>query len=211
MKYYFPYGKPKLEHIQTAPNEEFRIEAYGEFNVYPQAQDLIRLNSPLIKTACHVLEDFINGDGWAQNGEEVLNGDGEQANDILNLVAMDFSRYDGFALWLGFDGVGAIAEIKHIPFEFVRFGLPDSNGKHKDVKVSNNWEQNPDVDKGNRIKPTRYNIFNPLTAAEETLSGGKGQVLYYTGVKDKYPLTTYDVINDTGRSDAEIIQLLKDF
>ena len=204
MRYFFPQRGQNLDRIQTPVDYQFDIEAYGEFNLYPQKQDNLRLASPLVKTACHVLEDFINGDGWQDNGEEILNGDGEQANDILNMVAMDFSRYNGFSLWLGFDGVGAITEIKHIPFEYVRFGKPDSMGKHKDVKVSINWEQNPDVDEGARIEPDSYPLFNPLTAAEETIVGGKGQVLYYTGVKDKYPLSTFDSINDTALTDSEI-------
>ena len=205
MKYFFPnYGKPLLERIKTAPDHEFKIEAYGEFNVYPQLQEQLRLASPLIKAATETLADFIDGNGFTENGDAVMSEDGEQANDLLNLVAKDFSQYDGFALWVGFNGSGKIEEVKHIPFEFVRFGMPDALGKHKDVKVSNNWEQNPDVDEGQRIKPKRFPLFNQLTAAEETVSGGSGQVLYYTGVKDKYPLSTFDSINDTGRSDKSI-------
>ena len=205
MKYFFgTFGQPQLERIRTAPDKEFLIEEYGAENLYPQRQEQVRLASPLIKAASETLADFIDGNGFELNGDQVMNEDGELADDILNLVAIDYSQYNGFALWLGFNGKGKIEEVKHIPFQFVRYGEADSLGKHKDVKVSNNWEQNPDVDEGQRIKPIKYKLFNQLTAAEETVSGGNGQVLYFTGVKDHYPLTTYDSINDTGVSDAQI-------
>jgi len=204
MKYYFGSRKQDLDRIQTPVDENLQIEAYGRWNLYPQEQDFLRLSSPLIKAACKTLEDFINGNGWEQNGEEVLNDEGELADDLLNLASMDYSRFDGFALWLGFDGTGSINEIKHIPFQYVRFSKPDALGKHTSVKVSNNWEAESDGYKAQPQNAVEYPLFNPLTAAEETISGGSGQVLYYTGVKDMYPLSTFDSINDTGITDSEV-------
>ena len=205
MKYFF--GKPfasQLERIKTAPDKEFEIENYGARNLYPQEQEQLRLASPLIKASSETLADFIDGNGFEFNGDEVVNEDGDHANDLLQLVAIDYSQYNGFAFWIGFNAGGTVDQFNHIPFEFVRLGIPDSEGKHHDVKVSNNWEQNPDVDENKRIEPITYPLFNPLTAAEETFNGGNGQVLYFTGRNDKYPLTTFDSINDTGKSDKEI-------
>ena len=201
MNYHLP---AKLERIETKVDVNLKIEAYGKFNLYPQKQDFLRLNSPLVKTACAVLEDFVNGSGWTTNGDQVLNDEGELADDLLNFAAMDFSRFNGFALWLGFDGTGSINEVKHIPFEYVRYGIPDAMGKHDVVRVSNNWEQESDSIKEQPTEARTYPLFNPLTAAEETLNGGEGQVLYFTGIKDKYPLSTFDSINDTAITDSEV-------
>ena len=117
MKYFFgnPFV-PQLERIKTAPDKEFNIEEYGLRNTYPQEQEQIRLGSPLIKAATETLTDFIDGNGFEFNGDAVLNEDGEQANDLLNLVAIDYAQFDGFALWLGFTAEGKIEEVKHIPF-----------------------------------------------------------------------------------------------
>ena len=204
MQYIFPYRKQDLSRIRTPIDHQFKIEAYGANNLYPQEQEYLRLGSPLVKTATNVLADFINGEGWEENGDEVLNEDGELANDLLDQTARDFSKYNGFALWLGFDGTGQITEIKNIPFDFVRFGEPDKFGKHSDVKVSNDWVQDPDVNGAKTIEPVTYPLYNPLTAQEETIKGGNGQVLYYTGTKDLYPLSTFDSINNTALTDAEI-------
>ena len=64
--------------------------------------------------------------------------------------------------------------------------------------------QDPDVNGAKTIEPVTYPLYNPLTAQEETIKGGNGQVLYYTGTKDLYPLSTFDSINNTALTDAEI-------
>ena len=64
---------------------------YGLNNTYPQSQEQLRLRSPMIKSSTEILEDFINGSGWENDGDKVLNVDGETSTDLLNLVSMDYT------------------------------------------------------------------------------------------------------------------------
>ena len=209
MEYLFP-SEPLDKRLKVSLDYNHKILFYGQDNLYPQRMEQLRLRSPLLVSSTHVLEDFINGSGWELNNNIVLNHNGETGRDVLNLSAKDFSRYGGFAFHLNFDGRGRITEIQHIPFEYCRLGLPDEFGNISTVVVSNNWEEDKDKlppSKNRSIYTEWFPIFNPLTAGEETVSipQPKGQVLYYAGVeKNKYPLTTYDAIKDTGSTDAAI-------
>ena len=203
----FP-SEPLDKRLKVSLDFNHKILEYGANNLYPQRMEQIRLRSPLLVSATQVLEDFMNGSGWELNNEIILNQANQTGRDLLNLVSMDFSRYHGFALHINFDGVGNIIEIQHIPFQYARLGIPDENGIVTTVVVSNNWEEDSDKQEGGGLTRTQwYPIFNASKAAEETITvpQPKGQVLYYTGQERwKYPLATYDAIQDTGRTDAAI-------
>lgn len=193
--------------LPTRLDSTYDILYYGVSNLYPQEHEQIRLASPLIKSASEILEDFINGSGWENDNEKVMNEDGETARDLLNLVAMDYSRYNGFAIHVEHNALGGITAMAHIPFEYVRLGLPDEKGKVRTVVVSNNWEKDPSkLPQRGVVLTTKYPIYNPLTAGSDLFFGdGRGQVLYFSGLeKNKYPLCTYDSITMTGESDEAI-------
>jgi len=181
---------------------------YGLNNMYPQEMEQLRLRSPLVKSSTEMLEDFINGSGWTENNEVILNDGGDSTKDVLNLIALDYAKYNGFALHINFNVLGDVTGISNIPFEYCRLGLPDALGKVRTIVVSNNWEKDPEglPQRGN-ILTRRYPIFNPMAAGNELLFGdGRGQVLYFTGLeKWKYPLTTFDAIINTAEAD-ELMQ-----
>lgn len=182
-----------------------KITRYDLDNLYPNRMEELMLRSPLVKSAVNVLADFINGDGFTENGDLVMTDQGLTANDLLALASLDYATFNGFSFHLGFDGLGNAVEVQSVQFPFVRYGEPDQLGKHHDVKVSNNWEgAHNKLPQGSMIEPLVFPLFNPLTAAEETIVGGNGQVLYFTGKPDQYPLATFDAIADTAQSDEEV-------
>lgn len=193
--------------LATRLDNTDKILFYGLNNLYPQVLEQVRLKSPLVKSATALLEDFINGSGWELNNELIVNEDGETARDLLNLVAMDYSRFNGFALHVDYDIVGRVVAVKHIPFEYCRLGLPDEDGVVRDIAVCNNWEEDPNKlpQRGLKIVK-RYPLYNPFSAPESMLRGDfEGQVLYFTGLeKYKYPLATFDAIYNTAESDDAI-------
>ena len=206
MKYLFP-SEPLDKRLKVSVDYQHKILFYGSDNLYPQRMEQVRLRSPLIKGACNILEDFINGAGWEYNNDIILNEQGQTARDILNLAARDFARSNGFALHCNLDGLGKITEVQHIPFEYVRLGMPDEFGIISTVVVSNNWEEDA-YKLPNGAKPIEdiIPIYNPLKAQADTvIPQPKGQVMYYTGVeRNKYPLATFDAIADTGATDFAI-------
>ena len=209
MDYLFP-SEPLDKRLKVSLDYNHKIQFYGLDNLYPQRMEQLRLRSPLLVSSTRILEDFINGDGWELNNDIKLNHRGETGRDVLNLASMDFSRYNGFAFHLNFDGTGRITTIQHIPFEYCRLGLPDEFGNVSTVVVSNNWEEDSEKlppSKTRAIYSVQFPIFNPLTAGEETITIPQpmGQVLYYGGLgKNKYPLVSFDAIRDTGATDAAI-------
>lgn len=202
---FFPARK-RLRRITKNIDERFKIVDYGFNNLYPQEMKQIMLRSPLVKASINVLADFINGDGFEKNDELPINDRGQNINDILNFASHDLSIFGGFALILSMNGLGTVQEIENLPFEFVRFGLPDELGRHTEVKVSNNWEKfSKELPQGSILQPLSFPLFNANTNPENAIRGN-AVVLYYTGPKnpDEYPLCTFDAITNTAESDTKI-------
>jgi hypothetical protein len=187
-------------------DENWKIVPYDLDNIYPQRMKELRNGSPYAKSCTNVIKDFLNGEGFTSNGDTVVNDYGQTWDDILDNICGDYSIYQGFSLHLNFNGLGNIIEVQHLPFEYVRFGMPDKDGAIKTVKVWDQWEYQGYYSErpNNTVKPKTYNLFNPLTAGAETLMGGRGQVLYFTPYMFCYPLATFDAVRDTVQTDAEI-------
>ena len=190
--------------LDTRLDSQHDILFYGIDNVYPQEQEQLRLRSPLIKSATELLEDFINGSGWELNESMLVNDQADTVTDVLNKIAQDYSRYDGFAIHVNYNGLGQVSSFEHIPFEYCRLGIPDEAGKVSTIVVSNNWECDSDkfVSRG-IINTITYPVFDPQKAIAQLIAGeGRGQILYFTGIeRNKYPLSTFDAIVANGESD----------
>jgi hypothetical protein len=198
-------GTPLTKRVAEDRDTYKKITRYGDDNLYPQRMKEVMLMSPLTKSAISLLADFYKGDGFTEN--PVVNRNGEKINDILRLVAKDFALYEGYALHLNSNGLGSVVEITHVPFEYVRLGLADQKGRIRSVEVSNNWElSNSDIlPQPTLEKTTKYEIFNPQTNAVEAITTAKGQMFYYTGKKNHYPLATVDAIIESAHSDYELM------
>jgi hypothetical protein len=179
------------------------IDAYDVDNLYPQRMHQIKLKSPLVSSAVKVLTDFINGDGF-ENGEDVINSDGMTVNDLLDLVTEDVAEFKGFAVMVDFNALGEAVEVQYLPFEFVRYGKPDVNGRHSHVYISNNWEKDTNVNNG-QINARKYQLFNPMSLDTDAVINGEGtQVMYFTGNPDSYPLCSFDAVADAAQTDGEL-------
>lgn len=191
------------DRLGTTTDTQYNILTYGVDNLYPQHGEQLRLSSSLVKASTEVLEDFLNGMGWSENGNIIINRFGDTYNDLLNMVSKDASRYSGaFAIHVNFDGKGVPVELQWLPFMYCRMEIPKGrDGRVTHLMVSDNWE-NTHVKR--ELKPKRYRIFNPLLAGEDAVKG-RSQVLYYTGVENgMYPLLTWDSIINTAQADRDI-------
>ena len=184
------------------------ITNYDLDNLYPQRMKELSFRSPITKQAIDIQKAFFNGEGFSQNGDVILNDSGMTADDLLNMITGDASLFSGFAKHFNFNGRGLITEANFVPFEFVRFGIPNNLGKHVDVKVSNNWEEADGVNvqgPGSALIQT-FPIFRQRDAQVQVLTGRGGQIMYWTGVPDMYPLASLDAVADSTQADAEIQQ-----
>jgi len=200
--------KPPVNRILKDQDLRHDITIYGDRNLYPQEMNLIMLRSPLVKRAVRILSDFIKGKGFDTNNEAIVNDRGQNINDILWNVSDDLAEYEGFSVMLSLNGLGTVESIEYIPFEFVRFGLPDPMGRHTDVKISNNWQEaSNELPQGSLLEAQSFPIYNPLLAQERAIAGASNQVLYFTGKNpDEYPLVSFDAITNAAESDASIQQ-----
>jgi len=196
-------AKPTFQRIATPRDTVDNIIMYGVDNLYPQMIESIFNLSPITKSAVNLMANFIRGDGF-ENDKEV-NDRGDTANDILWAISNDQALYNGYALHLNSSGLGSVKTVEHIPFEFVRLGLPDQKGRIRDVRVSNNWESsNEQALPSDKVNALRYLLFNDVDNGREALTSNRGMVLYSTPKRNQYPLSSIDPIIETAQSDNEL-------
>jgi hypothetical protein len=195
---------PTYARISTERDSTFNITNYGNDNLYPQMIEQVMLLSSTTKSAVNLMANFIRGDGF-ERGDEELNELGQTANDLLYSISNDQALYNGYALHLNSNGLGSVKTVEHIPFEYVRLGLADQKGRIREVRVSNNWENNNDAMLPRpETNATRYLLFNDKRNGEEAMTTGRGMVFYSTPKMNEYPLSTIDAIIETCQSDNEM-------
>jgi hypothetical protein len=202
------FDRPVLRNrVHQRVNHNHNIIDYGINNLYPQLMNELYKGSPLTKACIRVMADFINGEGFEKGGDKIVNQHGETWDDILHYVSYDLATFNGFALHFNYNALGQIIEIKYVPFEYCRLGMPNEQQEISKVLISNNWEEDSSKEKLYKgINPKAFTLFNPKLAAEEILTGRntRGQILYYTTKKHCYPLASFDAIRDSVQTDAEI-------
>lgn len=195
---------PETNRIPQDRDTAHRITTYGADNLYPQRMLQTLLLSPIAKSAVELTADFLRGDGF-ERGDMVLNEFGETANDILRLVAFDYAMYTGASYHLNSTGIGAVKEVRHIPFEFTRLGMANQKGQIKDCRVSNNWEQyDQTLPSPGELDDKRYLLFDQEQNGREALTTARGMVYYDTPQKVSYPLSSIDAIIETCQADHEL-------
>jgi len=176
------------------------IVRYGEDNLYPERVKTVALRSPLVKSAILLLADFFEGDGFEDEPEEVINDFGHNANDLLRLTALDLALYNGFAILVNFDGEGKKVSYYSLPFETVRYNKPNKSGRITKVSVCQDWREQ------NHNKEMKIEEYPLIMFGEDlnSINSPKGAVLYYTGLRQEYPLSKMDAVFDTAEANAEV-------
>ena len=196
-------AKSDFSRVPVGRDTVHRITVYGADNLYPDRMESIALLSPITKSAIKLRAGFIRGNGF-ENGEQVVNEQGETANDILRLISEDKAMFDGYALHLNSTGLSQVKEIQHVEFGFVRLGLADQKGRIRYVMVSNNWSGSSYKLPTNEISPVRYSLFDAEQNGREALTTAKGMILYSTPKKNQYPLASNDAIAEVCVTDHEL-------
>jgi hypothetical protein len=187
------------------------ITRYDTDNLYPQRVEQIAFRSPICDTSVKITADFLNGEGFSENPDFIVDAErGTTINELLWQASQDFSPFNGFGILLNFNMLGEIVQMTHTRFKYIRFGLPDRFGRHKDVKVNINWEQDPHLlPDGQKAKTFTFPIFDLKSLDEQIESSGsigkfKGQMLYFTGERDQYPKASYDSVLDSAQLSGDI-------
>lgn len=211
--------KSKIVGIKL-PSERFatRIEtsqeltAYDIDNCYPERVERVIRNSGTAVSCTDILHDYLLGEGFADESvnDIVVNKKGDTMLDILDWMADDISKFNGFSLKIEYNLLLEVSEIKNLDFKYCRMGIPDSAGYIHKILYHTNWERKRGKTRDYYQKPRFYDRFNPrervLKAQIERDKGIRnftGQVYYWTPRKQVYPYAPLDAVLEDCESDAE--------
>lgn len=115
---------------------------------------------------------------------------------LLRAILNDYSTFGGFALFVGYDGLGDIASLQYVPFETIRLCERGANGIFTQVVYSPDWSEHSTinkkrVDKSNRVKYWLFteNVETRLVRMAQPGYAG-GDILYYSNTLS-YPTEKY--------------------
>lgn len=200
--------KRSEKRFATVYNSSWKIQSYGDDNLYPQRMLDLVANSPTGSTCCERYRTFIEGNGMLSDdiAYYVCNGRGDSIDDIFRLIAHDVAYYGGFALHVNYNLKGQITEIQHIPFPNCRLAEEDDLGRVPFIKVHPDWEGRK-TRNGKTVQVSAKNIrafypFNPIqkvVLAQMGEDGGidqyRGQVLWVSlSGRNIYPSPIYDKV-----------------
>lgn len=191
------------------------VQSFDTDNLYPQRALEAMYRSYTLSGIIPKKAGFLNGEGFeqAELNDLVVHGEGLEAITMRELL--DNSAYaktwaKGFAWHINYNLNYTIASIKPIPFEYCRLGIPDDEGCVEKIAYSTNWER--DYGKEQRTREIEfYDKFNPdpLELAEEFaeygVDGYKGQIMYWTPERNKYPLCSFDSVFELAQTQSEIM------
>lgn len=201
-------AKKPQKRIDISYVSRFKMQAYGNDNLYPQNLRAITQSSGTAELCLARYTKFIEGYGFADENfsKLVANHRGETADDVLHNVAADLARFGGFAVHVNYNVFGEITTMAHVPYENCRLEEPDDAGHVAHIIVHPDWTGKATrMGKVLRVSEEtidRICVFDPrpeVVLSQMELAGGisqyKGQILWYsmTGA-GTYPTPIYDAV-----------------
>lgn len=188
-----------------------RIKLYGEENSYPQ--DLLNIISAS-RTASGCIakfRKFIGGAGFANSALNniIVNSedDGTDLYELHKQITDDFSKFNGFAIVVGYDGRLNEHSYKWIPFEHCRLEIDEEKNFTGRIAVHPDWTRQL----GKTFKNTDIEYFDPYTpdkakvreiVKKEGFGSFKGLVFYYSPGVYEYPASPVDPIRELMAAEA---------
>ena len=129
--------KRSEKRFATVYNSSWKIQSYGDDNLYPQRMADLIACSPTGSTCCERYRTFIEGNGMLSDdiAYYICNNMGDSLDDIFHMIAYDVAYFAGLALHVNYNLKGQITEIQHIPFKDCRLAEEDDRGRVPFIKV----------------------------------------------------------------------------
>ena len=154
---------------------------WGETNNYPDYIEDLYQNVSTLHSIIDGTTDYVCGDRIicnVINFETRINSKGETIEDLINWIAKDLVKYNGFALNIIKNKLGTIAEIYYLDFKRVR-----SNKEGTKLYYSTDWAGKS----WGRVKYVEYDSF----LSEEGQSKGSTIFYYKNDINRVYPTPMY--------------------
>ena len=201
-------AKKPAARIEVNYASRFKMQTYGDDNLYPQNIMAITSASGTAELCLNRYAKFIEGYGFANDAlaNYKIDRDGTTADMLLHDVASDLAKFSGFAIHVNYNVLCQVTELHFLPFEQCRLEEEDDNGNVAHILVHPDWRGRK-TKSGKMFQVTEKNIdrihvFNPnpaVVASQIAEAGGvenyKGQVLWCSmDGKNQYPTPIYDSI-----------------
>lgn len=201
-------AKKPQKRIDISYVSRFKMQAYGNDNLYPQNLRAITQSSGTAELCLARYTKFIEGYGFADENfsKLVANHRGETADDVLHNVAADLARFGGFAVHVNYNVLGEITTMANVPYENCRLEEPDDAGHVAHIIVHPDWTGKA-TRMGKVLRVSEENIdricvFDPrpeVVLSQMELAGGisqyKGQILWFSMAgSSTYPTPIYDAV-----------------
>ena len=198
--------KKAQKRVDTSYVSRFRMQTYGNDNLYPQNMRMITNASGTAELCLGRYAKFIEGYGFLSEllADMTASADGTRMDDILHYVSQDLARYGGFAVHVNYNVLCHITEVNFVPFENCRLEEADDAGEVAHILVHPDWSgklrRSGKSVLVNENNITRYNVFNPApeVVGKEIMNAGgidkyNGQVMWCSMCgKNVYPTPIYD-------------------
>lgn len=198
--------KKAQKRVDTSYVSRFRMQTYGNDNLYPQNMRMITNASGTAELCLGRYAKFIEGYGFLSElfADMTASSDGTRMDDILHYVSQDLARYGGFAVHVNYNVLCQITEVNFVPFENCRLEEADDAGEVAHILVHPDWSgklrRSGKSVLVNENNITRYNVFNPApeVVGKEIMNAGgidkyNGQVMWCSMCgKNVYPTPIYD-------------------
>lgn len=189
----------------------------GARNDFPDYLIKTVSDSPNAIAVMRKLQAFVQGRGITdENISELLVNESETFDELHEKIAKDFAFSERFAVRIVPNVGGKIDKIYHIPFEAVRFGLPDKNGKVSYVAVNylfNTFDEKPSDTKHYPLFELRKGLTNWRQDAAQNEADWPdegeytGHVYFYSATSEKnrtYSRPSYFAAQDYMKVDFKL-------
>jgi hypothetical protein len=192
-------------------NRNFEIMNFGEDNLYPNNTRTISENSSAVKRCLQIFEKFVFGKGVTENDDffkRKINPAGLRVDQFLRRLVQEYTKHNGFAVHIGYNGILEKTFVQVFPFETLRLPKPDDEGNVTTVKYHPDWSQR-------RIEKKDIEVYHLYTTDKDVIlrqieqSGGfdkfKGHIMYFgaDGVV-QYPHNSFHSVIEEAVTDIKL-------
>ncbi len=165
-------------------NNSKGILNWGPCNDTPQKILKTIYESPTASACMDTFIDFLEGDGISQKELADFKINKVQTlDDLHSQITPDEGYLEGFAIAVKYNALGEKIELKHLPFESVRLGIPDDFGFISKIHYNPYYGTSDYKDEKTTII---YDVYNPKVVLEQFNEQGEkynGQVYFFSTEK----------------------------
>lgn len=157
---------------------------WGNDNAFPSSTEAIIDASPTASACVAKVAKAIYGGGFGDSGKLIVNKSGQSLNEVLRLLAKEYTKYGNGFLHVGYNGELKINSLRVLSAKDIRIGKSDDMNYAGKFVQYDNWDRSVErkIDKKEWKYVDRFNPKEAVVRAQIEAAGGisqyKGQILH---------------------------------